>query len=93
MHTILIYIHLIVSHDSFQRQAVQHKKYFECFPVQQCYQLLLQMFLTQHRSPPPPQTNKNKLTAVLQTKHILQEPWHSVSDYVQSSCLKLGWEK
>lgn len=33
MHTILIYIHLIISHDSFQRQAVQHKKYFECFPV------------------------------------------------------------
>lgn len=57
MHTILIYIHLIVSHDSFQRQAVQHKKYFECFHVQQSYQLLLQMFPTQQRSTPP-QTNK-----------------------------------
>lgn len=32
-------------------------------------------------------------TAVLQSKHILREPWLCFSDYVQPSCIQVGWEK
>lgn len=46
----------------------------------------------------PPKTSLTTLfeihfTAVLQSKHIRREPWLCVSDYVQPSCIQVGWQK
>lgn len=63
---------------------MQHNKYSECF------------FLSNKLN--PPKTSLTTLfeihfTAVLQSKHIRREPWLCVSDYVQPSCIQVGWQK
>lgn len=85
----LIYIHLIFFHDlqQFWKEGCAASQVFRV-PFNPTVCQLLNARWTSYTT-----LVEKHFTAVLQSKHILREPWLCVSDYVQPSFIQVGWEK